>query len=160
MDSGSAAVARDIVAILLIAAGGVLCIALTIGIAKVIPSLSRTAHHLEKVTASTAEAAPHIAKAAENIERVTASVAEAAPHITKAAENIERVTANAAEAAPHITKAAENFKETTEYLRNVAGDVAAASPVLKLLGTAGAAANFANTGVGRMFGFIRERFRG
>ncbi len=107
----------------------------------------------------TAEAAPHI-EAAENIERVTASVAEAAPHITKAAENIERVTANAAEAAPHITKAAENFKETTEYLRNVAGDVAAASPVLKLLGTAGAAANFANTGVGRMFGFIRERFRG
>ena len=118
MDSGLAAVTRDIVAILLMAAGGVLCIALTIGIAKVIPSLIRTAHHLEKVTAS------------------------------------------AAEAAPHITKAAENFKETTEYLRNVAGDVAAASPVLKLLGAAGAAANFANTGVGRMFGFIRERFRG
>ena len=116
MDSGIAALILDIVAILSIAAAGVLCVALTTGLVKVFPSLRRSALNFEKVTES------------------------------------------AAEAAPHVAKTAENLKETIEYLRNTAGDIAQASPVLRLLGSAGAAANLANTGIGRIFGVIRRLF--
>ncbi len=117
MDSGWADLTRDIVAIILMVAGAVLCVTLTIGLVKVIPTLRRSALNFEKVTAS------------------------------------------AVEAAPNIVDATANIKETTGYLRDAAKDVAQATPVLQLLGPAGAAANLASTGVGRIAGFIRGLFR-
>ncbi len=78
------------------------------------------------------------------------------PTLRRSLLNLERVSTSTAEAAPDV---ATNIKEATAYIRDAAKDVAGATSILRLLGPAGAAANIASTGIGRLGPWITRLFR-
>jgi hypothetical protein len=115
MSGDSLSAARDIAAILLLASGAALSVALTIVVVKLFPSIHRSMM------------------------------------------NLERATSDAAEAGPVILTILANIKTTTERLSSASSDIADATPILRLLGPAGKAANIAETGLGRLWDFVRRQ---
>lgn len=89
---------------------------------------------------------------------ITVGVMRLLPALRQSVLNLEKVTSSAVEAAPHMVEAAANAKDITAHLLTAAKDVSAATPVLRLLGPAGATVNLAQHGVGRIGGFIRSLF--
>jgi hypothetical protein len=81
------------------------------------------------------------------------------PTLRRSLLNLERVSTSAAEAAPDMVAAAGNIKEATAHIRDAAKDVVGATSILRLLGPAGAAANIASTGIGRLGPWIAGLFR-
>ena len=163
MASESINIIKDISAIILMVAGAVLCVVLTVAIAKVFPSLRRSALNIEQATERAAEAGPNIVAASGSVKEIAGNLAGAAKDISEStpalrgsASNIEKFTGSAAEAGPNIVAASENVKETTGNVLSASKDLATATPVLQWLGPAGAAANIANTGLGRLGGFLRR----
>ena len=71
------ALMRDVVAIILMAAGTVLCVALSFGLFKIFPSISRPVQNIEKLADSAAKAAPNMAAASENMKEATGYLRDA-----------------------------------------------------------------------------------
>ena len=149
MDNDMVSLLRDVAAIVLMAAGAVFFAVLTLTLIKLSSPLRRTAHNFEKVSASAAEASP-------NIVAVTAHIEDASRYIRDAARDISQATPVL---MTDLVAVSENIKETTGYVRDAAKDVAGATPVLKWLGPAGAAANTASSGIGRIGRFLSGLFR-
>ena len=131
------------------------------------PSLRRSTLNLEKFTGSAAETGPNIVSASENVKEITGNlvgaakdISESTPSLRRSTLNLEKFTESAAEAGPNIVAASENVREITVNVLSASEDIAAATPVLQWLGPAGKAANIANTGLGRLAGFLRGLFRG
>lgn len=81
------------------------------------------------------------------------------PSLRRSARNIERITEGAAGATSDIAAMSKNLKEATGYIRDAARDIAGATPVLRLLGPAGAAANITSQGIGRLGQWIANLVR-
>ena len=90
---------------------------------------------------------------------IIAGMAVLLPAVRRFLLNMEKVTESAAEMAPHMAEAASNLKDTTAHVLSAAKDVSQATHLLRLLGPAGATANVAQQGIGRIGGFIRGLFR-
>ena len=124
MSSESLSVIRDIVAIILMATGAVLCIVLAVTVGKLLPSLGRSTQNIERATEDAANAGTSIIVASENVKGTTEhlleaakGVSEATPVLQRALLNIEKLTESAAEAGPNIAARRKMLKEPRTYLK-------------------------------------------
>ena len=90
---------------------------------------------------------------------VAVAVAKLSPITLRSAENLEKVTSDLAAAGPVILDVLAHTKTTTEHLATATGNVAEGTAVLRLLGPAGRVADMADTGLGRLWDFIRPLLR-
>ena len=88
---------------------------------------------------------------------LTIVAAKLFPAIRRSVVNLEKATSDAADAGPVFLTILGNIKTTSEHLVTASSDVAGATPILRLLGPAGKAANIAETGLGRLWDLIRRQ---
>ena len=137
--------AKDIVGIVLALAAITLSVTITIVIAKLFPAIRQTVLNVEKVTRGAADVTPHLAEATVNMRNITA--------------NLLAVSKDISQTTPHAAEAMANVKDITANLLSASKDISQATPVLRLLGPAGATANIAQQGLGRIGGWLRSLIR-
>ena len=135
MNAEAFALFKDIAIILLVASGFVLCVTATVVLIGLFPPLRRTAYNTENITASTAKIASDLAAVSE-----------------EATANLVNTTASMATTAQNLAGASKNILDSSEHL-------SAATSLLRLLGPAGKAVDFAELGVSKIPSVLRTILR-
>ena len=97
------------------------------------PSVKRTTENLERATF-------HLVSTSQNLQQTTA-------HLAKIAGDFAE---NSRDVSVHLAEAAKNVAESSGYIRT-------AVRLLELLGPAGHAAQFAQTGLGRLLEWFKDQ---
>jgi uncharacterized protein (UPF0147 family) len=119
MGSDVLATVNGIAVLVLVVSGTILCLAVTVGLFKLYPSLRRTVSNLEKTTQSTAAAAENAAIISKSIAGRADDIAE---NIATAAEKARDAMASTAEAAGNIA-AASSLLEPVGGVVNIANNI-------------------------------------
>ena len=92
--------------------------------------------------------------------RLRSTSEDISPHVVEATGNIRDLTSHlrstSEDISPHVVEATANVKDLTSNLLSASKDISQATPLLRLLGPAGATVNIAQQGVGRIGGWLRS----
>lgn len=123
--------------------------------------------NLEDVTASAAKIAGDMASVSidvtNDVRKTTAAAAEASENLAITMASTAKVATDlagvSADVASNVQKGSASMASAAENIESATKDIVNATPLLRLLGPAGKAVNFAEMGIGRIPGLLQRVFR-